>query len=75
MNRTTCPPTCRVGTYAFSNNRSTHSTACATCPSSTSLIFATLAMNASIRHQGRVCRPGAEPATGGSREGDPSPSR
>jgi hypothetical protein len=29
-NRTTCPPTCRFGTYAFKYSRSTHSISSAT---------------------------------------------
>jgi len=64
MNRTTCPATCRFGTYALSNMRSTHSRSNATCPSSTSLMFVTLALPAIAP---------ASPTRGGSAAPTPVP--
>src|SRR4051812_45461190 len=59
-NRTTCPPTCKFGTYAFNSIRSTHSTSRVTWPARTSLMFVTAPMNP--RDSARGTAPPARPA-------------
>ena len=76
MNRTTCPPTCRFGTYAFRYSRSTHSTSSATWPSRTSLMFATPAVPAiapASTTRAGFAGPAPRAATRGRPGGGPDP--
>ncbi|MEY2523855.1 MAG: hypothetical protein QOJ66_2420 [Ilumatobacteraceae bacterium] len=62
-NRTTCPATRKLGTYAFNNIPSTNSTSSITCPSRTSLMFVSLAtpnsLNASATPNRAAAQEGA----------------